>query len=342
MSRTAFQRMLTRAVNQAERDIRQRLDDLRKQVLASEEQPVPLIREPAPQKVKREPQDPAPALLPVKQPEPSPAGSEMPVLDPEATLSDGPRIINLPDVYKLTTDPLPLSARFQKFFRNMPKIFKMIIWGSPGSGKSTFVLDLANELASLGYGKVLYMAAEEKPDAGGFRNRAELTGANSPYVDILDSERLEDLEQVLRSAKGGVLHYFDGAITPSAARKRYREQALILHPDRGGNREKFQLMQSEYERVMAGDIGKGYWAVIVDSVNQVTEDSREMIALAKRYPHLSWIFIAHAVKDGRMFMGRSKFEHFVDVVVSVRNGIASTDPRKNRFGAPATLPIFKR
>lgn len=85
-----------------------------------------------------------------------------------------------------------------------------------------------------------------------------------------------------------------------------------------------------------------FQAVVIDSVSVLTDDTRDMVKAAKRFPDLMWIFVVHALKTGDRPKGASDLYHFVDASVAVHDGVASTTPRKNRYGKPATLKIFAR
>ena len=58
--------------------------------------------------------------------------------------------------------------------------FLMLLWGKAGGGKTTYALNLCNELAQ--YGKVLYHTSEEKLTSGRFINRMQLMGADNASI----------------------------------------------------------------------------------------------------------------------------------------------------------------
>lgn len=53
--------------------------------------------------------------------------------------------------------------------------------------------------------------------------------------------------------------YFSQIKTLDQLKKAYREWALKLHPDRGGNEDEFKAMQAEYERRRDFIFSKGTW-----------------------------------------------------------------------------------
>ena len=73
--------------------------------------------------------------------------------------------LNLP--YKV----LQLPEEFEKFLGKPNFPFKMLVWGMPGQGKSTFCLQLANVLAA--YPKLIYISAEEDPNGTTFGNKVK-------------------------------------------------------------------------------------------------------------------------------------------------------------------------
>ena len=62
-------------------------------------------------------------------------------------------------VTKWVVDKVELSKDFLEFLGEMIFPFRMLVWGLPGSGKSTFCMQLANEIAR--EHRLLYVAGEE-------------------------------------------------------------------------------------------------------------------------------------------------------------------------------------
>jgi hypothetical protein len=61
----------------------------------------------------------------------------------------------------LMNKTLHLPEDYQQFLGELTFPFRMLVWGMPGQGKSTFCLQFANALA--GYPKVIYVSGEENP-----------------------------------------------------------------------------------------------------------------------------------------------------------------------------------
>lgn len=83
-------------------------------------------------------------------------------------------------------ESLPLTGELREFLSSLLAKFNMLIWGSAGSGKSSFVLRLANELAETNTGRVLYFMTEEKVASGRLKARMDLMKAYSDNINFDD------------------------------------------------------------------------------------------------------------------------------------------------------------
>jgi adenosyl cobinamide kinase/adenosyl cobinamide phosphate guanylyltransferase len=83
-------------------------------------------------------------------------------------------------------EALPLTGELRDFLTNLLAKFNMLIWGGAGSGKSSFVLRLANELAETDTGTVLYFMTEEKVASGRLKARMDLMKAYSNNINFDD------------------------------------------------------------------------------------------------------------------------------------------------------------
>lgn len=77
--------------------------------------------------------------------------------------------------------------------------------------------------------------------------------------------------------------------------------------------------------------------LIIDSVNDARLEPIDIKNLQKQYPKLSLVLIFQTKKDGQ-FRGYNTWEHWVQTVIEVKNGVAHTG--KNRFGTKGEYEIF--
>jgi len=69
----------------------------------------------------------------------------------------------------------------------------------------------------------------------------------------------------------------------------------------------------------------------------------EILQLSKEFTKISFIYVSHADKTEKTFIGPSKMKHLVDVAVEVIDAIVYR--RKNRFkqrNQVKEMPIFRR
>lgn len=67
--------------------------------------------------------------------------------------------------------PVLLSEDFKEFLGNISYPFRMLVWGMPGDGKSTFCMRLANEITN--QYKILYVSGEEALDSDTTKDKQE-------------------------------------------------------------------------------------------------------------------------------------------------------------------------
>ncbi len=82
-----------------------------------------------------------------------------------------------------------------------------------------------------------------------------------------------------------------------------------------------------------------YDVIVIDSVNTFQLSPEALRNLRKQYPGKIFIHILQCTKDGK-FKGSQEYEHDVDVVICVENGIASTIGHKNRFGKCGEMEVW--
>jgi len=162
--------------------------------------------------------------------------------------------------------------------------FSMLVWGSAGSGKSTWSLAFAAEWARR-VCPVLYVSAEEAHGST-FAERLTRLGATVDGLHILAPDSEKGLAQIV----------------------------------------------SEIERT-------GAQLVVFDSISWIDPNSRQFGELARALQEngIALIYIAHARKGGRNYLGPSRIGHAVDTVVQVADGVAVA--KKNRFAPLGEAPV---
>lgn len=103
-------------------------------------------------------------------------------------------VVNMP-----APESLPLQGELKEFLTNLLAKFNMLIWGGAGSGKSSFVLRLANELAETNTGRVLYFMTEEKVSSGRLKARMDLMKAYSENVNFDDQGTIDRLTALVNT-----------------------------------------------------------------------------------------------------------------------------------------------
>lgn len=106
--------------------------------------------------------------------------------------------MTLADVMRMVIKPYPLSKKFREFLGAVPldETASIQITGPPGSGKSTFILQIADEFARTS--DVLYCTAEEKINAGGIKIRASKQGIrNKGRIHIAEVSEIDDIKSYI-------------------------------------------------------------------------------------------------------------------------------------------------
>lgn len=151
---------------------------------------------------------------------------------------------------------IPLSGEFQEVFSNPQDKGIWFIWGTSGSGKSSFTMQLVSELVK--HYKVLYNSKEENPRDDSFFQRMErfgITYHNRNFHAVEDNylELIKRLKQrgspkviVIDSAeyffKGGVLK--NGFSEYLELKERFPNKIFIITGHGTGNRPRSELETS--------------------------------------------------------------------------------------------------
>ncbi len=182
----------------------------------------------------------------------------------------------------------------------------VLIGGDPGIGKSTLLLQTANQLAGAG-DRVLYVSAEESGRQIKLR-ALRLQGDQAPEAEILDQHLYilpeTDLEDILREIE---------ALQPAIA---------II-----------DSIQTVYFPTLTSAPG---------SVSQVRECTSALMQMAKR-ANIAMLLVGHVTKEGAI-AGPRVLEHLVDTVLYFEGDRYASHRLlrsvKNRFGATHEIGIF--
>lgn len=96
-------------------------------------------------------------------------------------------VINSTQLANLKFEHLGLTGKFKSVLGDVTIPFNMMIYGSPGSGKSTFNIIFAKYLADDLNKKVLYIASEEGNQSATIKEKFERLNAMHPNIDLAES-----------------------------------------------------------------------------------------------------------------------------------------------------------
>lgn len=120
--------------------------------------------------------------------------------DPEAY--EERQMLTTDDVVMMTPpEKLLLTGEIKAFLGSLLTSFNMLVWGPAGTGKSSFLLKLADALARTGAGDVLYAMSEERISSGRLQQRINLLRAFNSTVYFDDSANFERLVTLINSGK---------------------------------------------------------------------------------------------------------------------------------------------
>lgn len=113
------------------------------------------------------------------------------------TIDEEPTVISLEEARKLPFKPIPLPAYWKELLGAVAPTFSLLIWGLPGSGKSSLVLMLCHAL--LRFGDVLYITGEEHISR--ISERAKRLRINSGRLYIMTTRTIQSIQQQMRKAQ---------------------------------------------------------------------------------------------------------------------------------------------
>ena len=77
--------------------------------------------------------------------------------------------------------------------------------------------------------------------------------------------------------------------------------------------------------------------IVIDSVNVILGKTEAIINLMLKYPNIGFIIIAQATKDRKRYAGLGSLAHAVDIVVNVKDGLATAE--KNRYAQLGSMVV---
>lgn len=107
------------------------------------------------------------------------------------------RIYTLDEVVRMEIKSYPLSKKHREFLGAVPldETVSMQVTGAPGSGKSSYLLQVADEFAR--FGLVLYNTAEERVKAGGIKFRALMQKIkHKNRIRVVENTDLDELRNL--------------------------------------------------------------------------------------------------------------------------------------------------
>jgi hypothetical protein len=184
-------------------------------------------------------------------------------------------VINSQDFAQMEFDTLPLTGVWKELLGTPSTNFTAMIFGSPGSGKTTLCISLSEYLCENHDKQVLFATIEE-----------------------------------------GINHTFQEKL----------KRMKAIHPN-------LHIANHLPENLDDYDV------VFLDSVNTFKFDTKKLRSLRKDNPKTIFFEIFQTTKNG-LFRGSQEYQHDCDVVIFVKDGIATTENQKNRFGANGTFKIY--
>ncbi|NEP17442.1 MAG: DNA repair protein RadA [Leptolyngbya sp. SIO4C1] len=197
----------------------------------------------------------------------------------------------------------------------------VLVGGDPGIGKSTLLLQVANQLAQ--QQPILYVCAEES---------GQQVKLRSQRLGIEEKEGGEDAERG-RHAEGGQ--------APSA-----KTPALYLLPETDLETILMELESLRPRVAVVDSIQALFYGALTSapgSVSQVRECTSALMQIAKR-ESITLFIVGHVTKEGAI-AGPKVLEHLVDTVLYFEGDRFASHRLlrsvKNRFGATHELGVFE-
>ncbi|MEM1171382.1 MAG: DNA repair protein RadA [Cyanobacteria bacterium P01_H01_bin.35] len=217
----------------------------------------------------------------------------------------------------------------------------VLIGGEPGIGKSTLLLQVANQLSDRC--RVLYVSAEESGQQVKLRSQRLIVNFNEVEVEDKDNvsnvEMDEDKSSNENQENNGNYESIEDSATNS-------QENLFLLPETDLEVILRELESLKPYLAVIDSIQTIYFASLTSapgSVAQVRECTSALMQVAKR-ENITLLIVGHVTKDGAL-AGPRVLEHLVDTVLYFEGDRFASHrllrSMKNRFGATHEIGVFE-
>ena len=215
----------------------------------------------------------------------------------------------------------------------------VLIGGDPGIGKSTLLLQVANQLAQ--HHRILYVCAEES--AQQVKLRASRLGVGSAPIEVETSNGTAK-----KRAKSSELKPQDGNgdTATTEPKSQASDPNLYVLPETDLEEVLRELESLKPQVAVIDSIQTLYFAALTSapgSVAQVRECTSALMQVAKR-ENITLLIVGHVTKEGAI-AGPRVLEHLVDTVLYFEGDRFASHRLlrsvKNRFGATHEIGIFE-
>src|ERR671932_134538 len=215
----------------------------------------------------------------------------------------------------------------------------VLIGGDPGIGKSTLLLQVANQLAQ--NHRILYVCAEESGQQVKLRASRLGVGAKPVEEEIPNGaakKRGKSSQNGHKDSPGSESQATPGTLNPDAS--------LYVLPETDLEEVLRELESLKPQVAVIDSIQTLYFAALTSapgSVAQVRECTSALMQVAKR-ENITLLIVGHVTKDGAL-AGPRVLEHLVDTVLYFEGDRFASHrllrSMKNRFGATHEIGVFE-
>ncbi len=213
----------------------------------------------------------------------------------------------------------------------------VLIGGDPGIGKSTLLLQVANQLAQAH--RILYVCAEESGQQ--VKLRASRLGVGTPPIQEETSNGNSK-----KRTKSSDLNNGQGDAATTEIKSQKPEANLYVLPETDLEEVLRELESLKPQVAVIDSIQTLYFAALTSapgSVAQVRECTSALMQVAKR-ENITLLIVGHVTKEGAI-AGPRVLEHLVDTVLYFEGDRFASHRLlrsvKNRFGATHEIGIFE-